>query len=83
MEQKKLSDLTNEELLAEAKKRKSASITYAFIIGFLIGIIIFSVAVSAWGVSILIPLFLIYKLTKNSNYDGKELDDLLRTRGLK
>jgi len=82
MDQKKLSELSDEELLAEAKKRKSASITYAFIIGFLIGIIIFSIAVSAWGVSILIPLFLIYKLTRNSDYDGKELDDELRIRGL-
>lgn len=38
--------------------------TSAFLIGFLIGIIVFSVAVNAWGISLLIPLWLIYKLVK-------------------
>jgi hypothetical protein len=35
MEQKNLTELTDEELLQEAKKRKSATITNAILIGFL------------------------------------------------
>jgi hypothetical protein len=83
MDQKELSELSDEELLQMDKKRRSSAIFYAFFIGFLVGIIIFSVVVSAWGVSILIPLFLIYKLTKNPDIKGKELDEVLKSRGLK
>lgn len=36
----------------------------AFFIGFLIGIVIFSVVKSTWGLVTLLPLFLIYKLLK-------------------
>lgn len=82
MEQKDLKSLTDDELLQEAKKMKKTNITNAFLIGFLIGIIIFSVAVSAWGISILIPLFLIYKFVNKPNQD-KELKELLKERGLK
>jgi hypothetical protein len=41
MEQKKLTELTDQELLQEAKKMKSASITNAVLIGFLAGVIFF------------------------------------------
>ena len=41
MTQKELSELTDEELLAEAKKMKSASIINATLIGAMIGIIIY------------------------------------------
>lgn len=36
----------------------------AFFIGFLIGIVVYSVAVNSWGVLTLIPLYLAYKLVK-------------------
>lgn len=36
----------------------------AFMIGFLVGIIVYSVAVNTWGFLTLIPLYLIYKLLK-------------------
>lgn len=39
--------------------------TTAFFIGFLVGIVIFSVAVNAWGVSLIIPLYLLYRLLKS------------------
>ena len=83
MDKKVLSELTDQELLQEAKKAKSASITNAFLIGFLIGIIFYSVVKNSWGFLTLIPLFLIYKLVNNSKYDNKELESLLRERGLK
>ena len=65
MEQKNLSELTNEELLLEAKEMKSFFITNAFISGFLAGILFISVYFSAYNLSLLIPLFLIYKLTND------------------
>ncbi|MEM1411258.1 MAG: hypothetical protein AAGH19_02790 [Pseudomonadota bacterium] len=36
----------------------------AFFIGFLIGIVIFSVSVNSWGWFTLIPLYMAYKLIK-------------------
>lgn len=83
MDKKQLSELTDQELLQEAKKRKSASMINAFLIGFLIGIIFYSVVKNSWGFLTLIPLFFAYKLINNSKYNNKELDDLLRERGLK
>ena len=82
MEQKEFSKLTDEELLEQAKKSKSSAITHAVLIGFLIGIIIFSVAKNALGFFTLIPLFLIYTLTKNSGAD-KALKEELKARNLK
>ncbi|TCD23422.1 FUSC family protein [Pedobacter psychrodurus] len=83
MEQKKLSELTDHELLLEAKKKKSAAITNAVLIGFLAGVIFYSLMKNSLGFLTLIPLFLIYKLANNSKYDNKELENLLRERGLK
>lgn len=83
MTQKKLTELSDEELLQEAKKRKSAAITNAILIGFLIGVVFFSVLKNSLGFLTLIPLFFIYKLANNSKYDNKELENLLKERGLK
>ena len=83
MKQKELSQLTDQELLAEAKKAKSTTIMNAVFIGFLIGIIIYSVVKNSWGFLTLIPLFLIYKLVNNSKQSSKELEALLKERNLK
>lgn len=80
---KKLSELTDQELLQVAKQRKSTTLTNAVLIGFLAGIIIFSVIKSSLGFLTLIPLFLIYKLVNKSNYDNKELENVLKERKLK
>ena len=67
MEEKERAELTDQELLANTKKIKSNSITNAVLIGFLIGIIIYSIAVNSVGLFTLIPLVLAYKLINNSN----------------
>jgi len=83
MEQKNLSELTNKELLLEAKEMKSFSIINAFIIGFLAGILFISVYFSAYNLSLLIPLFLIYKLTNDpKNKKAKEIEVLMKERNL-
>ncbi len=64
MTPKQLAQLTDKELLAVAKANKPSPVLDAFLIGFLVGIIIFSVVASTWGLVTLIPLFLIYVFLK-------------------
>lgn len=82
MEKKDLSKLSDQELMAEAKKMKSSAIAHALVIGFLIGVIVYSVMKNTWGIFTLIPLFFIYKLTSYPN-DNEELKKLLKQRNLK
>ena len=60
MKQKDLAELTDEELLAEAKKMKSNATISATLIGFMFGVIIWSVAKNSVGFLTLIPLFIAY-----------------------
>lgn len=80
-QKKEWSDLTDQELLVEAKRVKWSAITRAFVIGFMIGVMLYSVAKNTWGLVTLIPLFFIYKLTSSPN-DYKKLKELLRERNL-
>lgn len=64
MEQKDLSQLTDKELLEAVKNNKPSPIIDAFFIGFLVGVIIYSVVVNSWGFLTLIPLYLIYIFLK-------------------
>jgi hypothetical protein len=81
MKQKELSELTDQELLDEAKKMKASSITHAFVIGLMVGVVVYSVVKNTWGFLTLIPLFFIYKLTRNSGRN-EELKRLLKERKL-
>lgn len=77
MNNEELSKLTDEELLEVFKNNKPSPIIDAFFIGFLAGIIIFSVAANSWGLVTLVPLFLIYILLKKpKKYEAikKELE---------
>lgn len=82
MKQKELSELTDQELLDRAKKMKSTSLINAVLIGFMIGIIIFSILKSSLGFFTLIPLFFIYKVFNNSK-KNKALDKQIKERNLK
>lgn len=84
METTELSQLSDQELLAEAKKMKSFSITNAFLIGFLLGIVVFSVIKSTFGFLMLIPLYFVYKMVNDPrNKRIKEMEVLLKERNLK
>ena len=83
MKEKELSQLSDQELLDTAKKVKSNSIINAVLIGFLMGIVFYSVAKNSWGFLTLIPLFFAYKLINNSKHNTKELENLLKERNLK
>jgi len=82
MNQKELSELTDKELLAEAKKTTLTPKTNAVFIGVMIGVIIYSAVKNSIGFFTLIPLFFIFKLLQNSKND-KELEKLLKERNLK
>lgn len=62
MKQSKPSEASEQEPIDNAKNTKSNSITNALLIGFLIGILIYSILVNSIGFLSLIPLFLIFKL---------------------
>lgn len=89
MEKKDLFELTDEELLIEKKKLKKSKIIHATIIGFLAGILIFGIV--SWIFSpknflgflipMLIPIFLIYRLVKNSK-SNKDLEEVLKEHHL-
>lgn len=84
MTNKALSTLSDQELLDEAKKMKAFSITNALFIGFLIGVIFYSVVKSSWGMLTLIPLYFIYRMVNDpKNKRSKELQELLKERKLK
>ena len=82
MTEKELSALTDQELLDEAKKMKSTSITNALLIGVMIGVIVWSVAKNTVGLFTLIPLFFVYKII-NGSKDHHALKKLLKERNLK
>jgi len=82
MKKQELSTLSDQELLEEAKKMKSSSIKHAFIIGFMFGVVAYSIVKNSWGLLTLIPLFIIYKLTSNPN-SNKDLKKELEDRNLK
>jgi len=77
----KESELTDQQLLEEVKKAKPSPIVDAFFIGFLVGIIIYSVVMNTWGFLTLIPLVMVYWLLKKpKRYEA--LKGELKKRGL-
>jgi hypothetical protein len=82
MKEKELSELTNQELLDEAKKTQLSPVVTALFIGFLGGVIVYSVVKSTWGMLTIIPLYLIYRLVKGSKRN-EEVEKLLKERNLK
>lgn len=81
MNQKELSELTDQELLDKAKKMKLNSILSALVIGFMVGVVLWSVANNTVGLFTLIPLFFIYKRVNNPKND-KTLKEILKERNL-
>lgn len=84
MTNKDLSELTDQELLDEAKKMRSFSITNALIIGILVGVIFYSIVKNSWGILTLIPLYFVYKMINDpKNKRSKDLEELIKGRNLK
>lgn len=81
MNQNEWSQLSDKELLEVVKNSKPSPIIDAFFIGFLVGIIIYSVFANSWGFLTLIPLYFIYIfLKKPKKYEA--LKNELKKRNL-
>ena len=61
---------------------KSASVINALLIGFMIGIVIYSIVKNSVGFFTLIPLFFVFKVFHKPE-KNKELKKLLKERNLK
>lgn len=79
MTKKNRTEFTDDELVDEAKKMKSFSLTNAVFIGFLVGIVFYSVVKNRWGMLTLIPLYLIYKMVNDpKNIRSKDLENIIK-----
>lgn len=79
---KELSELTDQELLEKAKKMKSTNIINAALIGFMFGVLIYSIIKDNVSVATFTPLVLILIVINNSK-KNKEVEKLLEERKLK
>ena len=84
MSKKQLKELTDKELLNEAKKIKSTQIIDATLIGVLFGVLIYSITVGNFNPFFaLILLYAIYKIANKDNYKKIAIENLLKERNLK
>jgi len=81
MQPKEPSELSDQELLAEVAAVKPSPMANALLVGFLIGILIFSIWKNSLGFLTLIPLFFIFRLI-NQSKRKQALDAELKTRNL-
>jgi len=77
-----LAELTDEELLKEARKIKSTKLYDAAIFGLLIGIAIYSSVTNGFGLLTFLPLVYLPVAAKNKT-QNKALENLLKERNLK
>ena len=81
---KQLTELTDEELLSEAKKMKSTQMMDATLIGLLIGVLIYSITAGNFSYFLgIILLYAVYKLANKDKYKKVEIENLLKKRNLK
>ncbi len=83
MEEKKLGELTNEELLVLQKKSKPNKIINASIIGFCLGIAGYSIFVAGITWPTIFPLILAVIAFKYFGKNEKAVDAELKARNLK
>lgn len=81
MNKEDLVSLTDEELLLEAKKSKTAKIYDAVIIGMLIGIATYSTVINGFGLLTFLPLIYL-PIAAKKKIRNNELTKLLKERNL-
>ena len=73
-----LAQLPDDELIRVVEQNKPSPLVDAFLIGFLVGILIYSAAATAWGLVSLIPLFMIYLFLKKPKRCAAQQKELQR-----
>jgi len=82
MDTARLRELSDDELKREVKKLKNQGTIDAVIVGFLIGVVIYSVVKGTFGWLMLIPICFVYKLIKKPQFKKKEVEAIMKERGL-
>jgi len=85
METENLTALNDQELLAKMKKLKNNKIVDATIIGFTIGIVIYSAVKNGFGFFTFFPLIITYVIVRNSKNNKileNEIQKELQSRNL-
>lgn len=77
MKKEQISELSDQELLEALEANKPSPWIDAFI-GFLMGVIIYSVAANTWGFIIVIPLIMIYAFLKKPKQYAALQDEMKR-----
>lgn len=86
MKKENLTKLSNQELIQKIKNIKNNKIIDAAIIGFTIGIVIYSAVKNGFGFFTFFPLLLTYVIARNSNNNKileKEIQKELASRNSK
>jgi cbb3-type cytochrome oxidase subunit 3 len=55
----------------------------AVLIGFFVGVVVYSVVKNTVGLVTLIPILFLYRLVNKTNYNNQELQNILKERKLK
>lgn len=86
MKPESLTDLNDQELLKKLKSIKTNKIIDATIIGFTVGIVVYSAVKNGFGFFTFFPLILTYLIVRNSKNNKileNEVQNELNIRGLK
>lgn len=83
MKEKDLSELTDQELLDKKQKLKSGKIISAVLIGFLIGIAVYSSVKHGIGFFTIFPLIFVLILTTQWKKNDQSINRELESRNLK
>ena len=67
VEDQNLAQLSAEALIAEEKKRKSAAMLHAFIIGLAVGIAVYSTVKNGFGILTFFPVLFMWSSNRASN----------------
>ena len=76
-----LTQLTNEELFLELKKRKTSYQTGAFLVGMMIGVAVWSAVQNGFGIFLFTPLLFAYWF-RNAKPDYDEVKKEIKHRNL-
>ena len=74
-----LTQLTNEELFLELKKRKTSYQTGAFLVGMMIGVAVWSAVKNGFGIFLFTPLLFVYWF-RNAKPDYDEVKKEIASR---
>ncbi|WP_306350302.1 hypothetical protein [Flavobacterium sp. '19STA2R22 D10 B1'] len=83
MQEKQLTEFTDQELLEKRKKAKSNTTINAAILGFLIGVAVYSAVKHGFGFFTFLPLFFAFYAANKWKKETQTLEKELKSRNIK